>query len=206
MLDNSKSKLESIFLLIKHYLDKIISFFVIVFVASFVIAVLTGILTRQIIKPLIVLCMNDLESGSLLFNILNSVKLFLNQLGAATGDFSKMMLIWVTMSASSLMFSSRGHLGVDYFVGKMNLKARQLVSILVYMLILFFIISIFFVGGIKISISSWSQQMQNIPISKGIIYMILPIGGFFTLFYLIFQILSDIFSWETNQFKNRECK
>ena len=206
MLDNSKSKLESIFLLIKHYLDKIISFFVIVFVASFVIAVLTGILTRQIIKPLIVFCMNDLESGSLLFNILNSVKLFLNQLGAATGDFSKMMLIWVTMSASSLMFSSRGHLGVDYFVGKMNLKARQLVSILVYMLILFFIISIFFVGGIKISISSWSQQMQNIPISKGIIYMILPIGGFFTLFYLIFQILSDIFSWETNQFKNRECK
>jgi len=196
------SSLHFRFLTVKYYLDLLISYSVVIFVASFVIAVLAGIFTRQLIKPLVIMMLNHTDSA-FFSSILDGIKLFLNHLGAASGDFSKMMLIWVTMAGSSLMFSTRGHLGVDYFVGKMDRRSQIWLSIFVYFMIFFFIIAILFIGGIKITISSWNQQMQNIPLSKGFIYLILPLSGLFTLFYTLFQIMSDFFGWDSLKEENK---
>lgn len=190
---DTDNRVHYIFKLIKSVLDFLITHLVIICVFSFVIAVLGGIITRQLIKPLLAYLMAH-SSGE--GEQISKIMLFLNKLGAGTGDFAKIMLVWVTMSASALMFADRGHLGVDYFVGKMGESAQTMMKVFGYLIVFLFTIGVLIIGGIKLTDASWAQQMQNIPVSKGIVYLMVPLGGFFTLFYLVYQVFCDIFSWD----------
>lgn len=192
----SQSKIHFVLSRVKFYLDCTASVMVVLFVLGFVFAVLGGIITRQLVKPVLAWFLSQSsEPATHSGNGLAASILFFNRLGAGTGDFAKIMLVWVTMTAGSLMFSSKGHLGVDFFVGRMDRKGRDMMSTFIYMMILLFTVLVLIVGGIRLTGASWSQQMQNVPISKGLLYFMVPVGGFLTLFYTLFQMLEDFCCW-----------
>ena len=64
-----------------------------------------------------------------------------------TEELAIYLLIWISLLGASLTYGERGHLGVDYFVHKLDLKAQALAAILVELLVLLFSLSGLVYGG-----------------------------------------------------------
>ena len=61
-----------------------------------------------------------------------------------TEELARFLLIWVTLLGGAVAFGTKGHLGVDYFVGKFHPEARKIMSVFSHLVVLFFAVSIFF--------------------------------------------------------------
>ncbi len=52
-----------------------------------------------------------------------------------TEELARMLLIWVSLMGAALAFERKGHLGVDYFVGKLNEKLKKVAELVAYLLV-----------------------------------------------------------------------
>ena len=52
-----------------------------------------------------------------------------------TEELARLLLIWVALLGASIAFIRRSHLGVDYFVNKLNEKWKDIGQIIVYLLV-----------------------------------------------------------------------
>jgi TRAP-type C4-dicarboxylate transport system permease small subunit len=111
-----------------------------------------------------------------------------------TEELARMLLIWVALFGASIGFIKKSHLGVDYFVGKLSVRWRQIAELVVYLLIGFFAAIVLIYGGYKI-VSLTLQTSQPSPalgIEMGYVYMALPISGFFILIFSIETVIEKI--------------
>ena len=47
-----------------------------------------------------------------------------------TEELARFLLVWVSLLGGALAFGTKGHLGVDYFVGKLHCDARKLMTLI----------------------------------------------------------------------------
>lgn len=111
-----------------------------------------------------------------------------------TEELATMLLIWVSLLGASVGFIRKSHLGVDYFVNKLNDKPRTIVEMIVYLLITLFSASILMYGGYKIvSLTLVNRQLSPaLGIEMGYVYLALPISGFFILVFSIETVIEKI--------------
>lgn len=119
-------------------------------------------------------------------------------LGAQTSfteELAIYLLIWISLLGGALVFGEKGHLGVDYFVKKMDPAAQKLSAICVELVALAFSIYAMLIGGASL-VSKAFQDGDTSPGSgwpMGVVYLAVPISGvFFTLFSI--EHLLEIFS------------
>ena len=62
----------------------------------------------------------------------------LNAQSRWTEELAIYLLVWLSLLGASLTYEEKGHLGVDYFVGKLHPDARKLGAIFVELVVLFF--------------------------------------------------------------------
>lgn len=104
-----------------------------------------------------------------------------------TEELAIYLLIWVSLLGASLTYEGKGHLGVDYFVGKLHPDARRAGAVFVELVVLFF-------AGFGLLYGGWvlvAQTLEADQISPalgwkvGYLYAAAPISGvFFILFSL----------------------
>lgn len=110
-----------------------------------------------------------------------------------TEELARYLLIWVALLGGAVAFGTKGHLGVDYFVGKLHPDARKMMAVVVHLIVLFFAISIFLCGGYQVVAGSMKQTTQTLaPLMKGHVYMALPIAGVFMLLYTIENLIETL--------------
>jgi len=107
-----------------------------------------------------------------------------------TEEVATNLLVWVSLLGASAAFGTRSHLGVDYFVEKLDPSARRFIELIVQIMIGFFAISAMIVGG---GILVWQtlKTGQTIPamkILKGYVYLSVPISGAFILLFAVERI------------------
>lgn len=97
------------------------------------------------------------------------------------------LLVWVSLLGAALVFGEKGHLGVDYFVKKMDEGAQRIAAYCVELIALAFSVYALLIGGISL-VSKALQDGDTSPANgwpMGIVYLAVPISGvFFTLFAL----------------------
>ena len=123
-----------------------------------------------------------------------------------TEELARFLLIWVVLLGGAVAFGTKGHLGVDYFVGKLHPDARKLMEVVVHLLVLFFAISIFIVGGTTV-VRDALQMEQTTPAlhwMMGYVYMALPISGSFMIIYTIENLIETFTS--SNNSKSSESE
>ena len=111
-----------------------------------------------------------------------------------TEELAKFLLIWVSLLGGAVAFGRHSHLGVDYFVGKLDKSASQWSQMLVHGIVLFFAIAVLVVGGVRV-VSNTLAMEQVTPVlgwKMGHVYLALPIAGAFVALYTLDSALETM--------------
>lgn len=104
-----------------------------------------------------------------------------------TEELARFLLVWVALLGAAVAFGTKGHLGVDYFVGKFDPDVRKSVAILGHVIVLFFAVSIFLVGGCRVVFDALAHEQMTPALGwkMGHVYLVIPIAGFFMVLFTI---------------------
>ena len=134
-------------------------------------------------------------TGFLVLDVLWGVfsRYVLNNQSAWTEELAKMLLVWMSLLGASIGFIRKSHLGVDYFVSKLNDKMQIIGQIVVYLLIAAFASIAMIYGGVRLVISTFQahQLLQALQIETGYFYLALPISGFFIFVFSIETVIKS---------------
>jgi TRAP-type C4-dicarboxylate transport system permease small subunit len=171
-------------LTLKKWMTTVLNWVLILAVFLLVASVVWGVLTRSIGTLLV--SINE-QTGWMPWSWLPA--------GQAewTEELARYLLIWVSLLGGAVAFGTKGHLGVDYFVGKFHPEVQKLMAIFVHGVVLFFAGSVFLYGGWKVAAGAMTQTTQTLaPLMKGHIYLVLPLAGVFMVIYTIENLIETI--------------
>ena len=117
-------------------------------------------------------------------------------------EIARFLLIWVSLLGGAAAFGEKAHLGVDYFVGKFDPRAKKFITIFGQIVVLFFAISIFIVGGssvVKNNMQQLAPALGRYGLKIGQVYMALPIAGVFMILFTVEQMLETLLETPAQQ-------
>ena len=109
-----------------------------------------------------------------------------------TEEFAIYALVWVSLLGATLMFRERGHLGVDYFVGKLDPAARRIAAVVAELAIIIFAGFVLVYGGWML-VSETLRSGQVTPAmgwKVGYLNLVVPLSGLFTIAFSIEHLMS----------------
>jgi len=156
------------FIRIKKYLIQMLDILLILAVAALVFDVVWGVFSRHI----------------------------LNAQTKWTEELARYLLIWVSLLGGAVAFGTKSHLGVDYFVGKLDPAGRKLMALTSYCVVLFFAVAVFLVGGCRVVADAFAMEQMTPALGwkMGYVYLALPIAGFFITLFTLENMLE---TWTT---------
>ncbi|MBN2843355.1 MAG: TRAP transporter small permease [Sedimentisphaerales bacterium] len=111
-----------------------------------------------------------------------------------TEELARFLLVWVSLLGGAAAFGEKAHLGVDYFFNLLEPSARRLLTILSYVAIIFFAVSVFIVGGVQLVQSNFAsgQMAPALQINMGWVYAAVPVAGVFILLLACQQLIETM--------------
>jgi len=111
-----------------------------------------------------------------------------------TEELARFLLVWVSLLGGAVAFGTKGHLGVDFFVGKFHAETQKLMSIVVHSVVLFFAVSIFIYGGGRMVSDALAMEQMTPALNwkMGHVYLALPISGIFMVIYTIENLIETM--------------
>ena len=108
-----------------------------------------------------------------------------------TEELAIYLLIWISLLGASLTYGERGHLGVDYFVGKLDAKAQVLAAVFVELFVLLFAgFALVYGGWILVSKTLAAGQVApTLGWQMGYVYLAAPVSGVFFFLFAIEHLL-----------------
>ncbi len=136
--------------------------------------------------------------AALVFDVVWGVfsRLVLNAQTKWTEELARYLLVWVSLLGGAVAFGTKSHLGVDYFVGKLHPSSRKLMTLFSYLVVLFFAVAIFLVGGCQVVADAFAMEQMTPALGwkMGYVYLALPIAGFFITLFTLENLLE---TWVT---------
>lgn len=111
-----------------------------------------------------------------------------------TEESARFLLVWVGFLGAALAFGRGGHLGVDYFMGKLAPEARGLARAVAWACSLAFALWVLLAGGSAL-VSRTLESGQLAPalgIAKAWVYLALPVAGAFTAAFALLALLEIV--------------
>lgn len=113
-------------------------------------------------------------------------------------ELARFLLIWISLIGGAVAFGEKAHLGVDFFVDKLDPSARKLMTVTGQIIVLFFAVSIFIIGGSRLVIDTLAMEQMTPALGwkMGHVYLALPIAGVFMILFTVEQMLETLLSRE----------
>ena len=111
-----------------------------------------------------------------------------------TEELARFLLIWISLLGGAAAFGEKAHLGVDFFVNKFTPDTRKLMTVFGQLVVLFFAVAVFIVGGSKVVINALSMEQTTPALGwkMGYVYLVLPIAGVFIILFTVEQLLETL--------------
>ena len=111
-----------------------------------------------------------------------------------TEELARFLLVWVSLLGGAVAFGTKGHLGVDYFVGKFHPDAQKSMAVFVHLVVLFFAVSIFLYGGGRVVSDALAMEQMTPALGwkMGHVYLALPIAGVFMVLYTVEALVETL--------------
>jgi TRAP-type C4-dicarboxylate transport system permease small subunit len=104
-----------------------------------------------------------------------------------TEELATTLLVWISFLGAALVYGEKGHLGLDYFAGKLDPAARRLADCIAYLLVLIFSCVVLVYGGwllVDRALDA-NQLLPALGWKKGYGYAVVPLSGLFFVFYAL---------------------
>lgn len=132
-------------------------------------------------------------SALCLTTLLLVVLLVIFKLGTWASEFSEFLLAWTVMLGGALAYAEKSHLGLDILVEKFETSTRMLASKISHLLVFLFTATAMLYGGGKLTMERFDmgQIMPSLGISKGWLYLSVPLAGLFICIIALCQLFGD---------------
>jgi TRAP-type C4-dicarboxylate transport system permease small subunit len=152
--------------MVKKVLDRSLEVLVMVVVAILVLDVLWQVFTRLVLK----------------------------NPSTVTEELATFMLIWVALLGAAVTLGRGAHLGIDYFVGKLPVRAKVFTEVIVFLCVAAFSFLVMIVGGIDLvaSMLELGQESPALRVKVGYVYLAVPISGFFLTLYAVIGLVERV--------------
>lgn len=111
-----------------------------------------------------------------------------------TEEVAIFLLIWLSLLGAAVAFRRRQHLGVDYFVGKLDPGAAKLLRIVTVLIVALFASWVMIYGGAVLVVDTLraGQRTPALGILMGYVYLAVPLSGVFFVLFCLDQIASEL--------------
>lgn len=108
-----------------------------------------------------------------------------------TEEVATFMLIWVSLLGAAVAFDRQEHLGVDYFVKKLDLTSQLILKVVVQIVVFTFVGAAMVYGGyVLVSETLKSGQLTPaLEIKMGYVYLAVPVSGMFIMLSCLERIV-----------------
>lgn len=112
--------------------------------------------------------------------------------GRWTEELAVYLLVWVSLLGAALVFRERGHLGVDYFVGKLDPAAQRLSALIAEGAIMLFAGFVLIFGGSMMVLETLrsGQVTPAMGWPVGYLYIVVPLSGLCVLAFSIEHLIT----------------
>ena len=111
-----------------------------------------------------------------------------------TDELARFLLIWIALLGGAVAFGTKGHLGVDYLVGKLHPEGAKLMAIIGQIIVLIFSVTVLLLGGSQVVRNTLAMQQTTPALGwkMGHVYLALPIAGVFVIIYTLENLFEII--------------
>ena len=113
----------------------------------------------------------------------------LNNSAPWTEEAARYTFVVLAIFAAAYVFAERGHIAVEMLVEKFRPGAQKAMVALIEGIIIFFMGTVFVMGGWLVAQNAWNQDIATLPLSVGQIYVVMPIAGAIIIFYSLVRII-----------------
>ena len=114
------------------------------------------------------------------------------------------LFAWVVLIGAAYGIKLGAHLGIDILVEKFSLKSQRIITLIAWMLVTFFIATIFILSLKYITrIYQWGDLTLDLQIPQWIPYLAIPIGTGLMLYHLV-QVGYRLWRGEINRIHSHE--
>lgn len=108
-----------------------------------------------------------------------------------TEELAVYLLVWVSLLGAAVTYRDYGHLGVDYFVAKLDPSAKRLVAVIVELIVLLFAGFALCHGGWRLVADTLAanQLTPVLQVKIGWFYAAVPISGVFIVAFAIEHLI-----------------
>lgn len=121
----------------------------------------------------------------------------LNDPSTVTDELARFLFIWVGLIGAAYGLGQKKHLAIDLLLTKLDSPPRKqtFLQIIINLIGLFFVVVIMIYGGGRLVIDTISsgQISPVLGIQMGLIYLALPMSGFFMLVFLLRDLFTEIY-------------
>ncbi len=147
---------------VKRILDKILSSFLVLLMATMLLTVLWQIFTRYV----------------------------LNSPSSITEEISRFVFIWIGILGAAYASGQRIHVTIDLLSPKLNDKQKKMLQRFIALLVITFCLLALVIGGGNLvyvnNLLGQHSAALNIPLS--VVYAVLPIGGLLIIIYKVLEL------------------
>lgn len=108
-----------------------------------------------------------------------------------TGEFSGYCLVWITFLGSAYAIFKKTHIRFESLVEILPKPIQFIINTLFNLAMIFFVTVITFYGG-KLAMSSMGDETLSLPVTKGMVYLILPVGGVLMIVGFIMELVKSM--------------
>ena len=102
-----------------------------------------------------------------------------------TEELATFLLVWVALLGASVALHRKAHLGIDYFVSKLEPHTRKMAELFSYLCVVAFSLGVMTVGGTILVMRTFElgQISPALHLEMGYVYLAVPMSGFFMTLY-----------------------
>lgn len=101
------------------------------------------------------------------------------------------LLVWLTLMGAILALDRKQHIGFNWLINKLSVRERYFFEIIGYFFLATFFIVLSYYGTILV-IRVWDDRAVTFNLSKGIVYLVVPLSGIFMFIIIVFQCINNV--------------
>lgn len=116
-----------------------------------------------------------------------------------TDELARFLLIWLSILGAAYASGKNLHIAIDLLPQYLNDRNKKILDITILSIILLFVISVFWIGGIRYVYISFvfGQTSPALGLPIGFVYLVLPFSGVFIVYYKMTDLLVSIKNLKT---------